>query len=179
MTVQSNQLCFREILDGMSYPGKIVAKNQNILDLAQVLVDRETGCHMKGFTEQQQTAFLVQVEAQLLSVKEAEYHILSDQVPEDEVLTTLMNCKVGTSISPEKSSFVLLESTSLSRQFVSITGPGIAGEKKLYLPTCVIEVRKKRNVLFPLGIDFFIQTEEGWIGLPRTTLIKEEEEWHM
>lgn len=82
---------------------------------------------------------------------------------------TLSLFSIGTPEYPDRSATLIVELPSLTRDGVTLNGPGIKDRASLSLPN--VADFQANAALFPLGLDFFFTCGDRIAGLPRTTKV--------
>jgi alpha-D-ribose 1-methylphosphonate 5-triphosphate synthase subunit PhnH len=89
---------------------------------------------------------------------------------------------LGTLESPERGATLLLRVTDLAQgEMLTLSGPGVAGTRALPvagLHPAWLERRALWVGAFPLGVDWILADESGFVALPRTTRIAGYEDSH-
>lgn len=78
---------------------------------------------------------------------------------------------IGTEQYPDRSTSLIVESSSLSNTGVVLSGPGIQQTVQFALPA--VDPFKRNAALFPLGCDFYFTSDTQIAALPRTTQVEE------
>jgi alpha-D-ribose 1-methylphosphonate 5-triphosphate synthase subunit PhnH len=94
-------------------------------------------------------------------------------------LLELQNFNLGTAEYPETSTTLFIQVQDLERgSNLTLTGPGILGERSIapQLPRRCWEQWLMNHRSYPLGIDWFLFTQEEVMGIPRTVNISFETE---
>lgn len=182
--VEDSQATFRTLLDAFALPGKvnqIKAKLQppTGLNLAcaaacLTLLDLETQVWLQpGFQPLVKAWLLFHTGCRFTdSPCYADFALIRDAVSMPELSTF----NSGTVEKPEASTTLLIQGTDLQgNQAVSLTGPGILGDRVLALPNLpdFFWQEWRANLHgYPLGIDIFFFADNLVLGLPRTTKIE-------
>lgn len=77
---------------------------------------------------------------------------------------------IGLPDYPDRSATLLVEMDVLVHEGASLTGPGIDGEARLFVPD--IQAFRANHALFPLGFDTFLTAGSEIAGLPRSTKVE-------
>lgn len=175
MLVQQTQQIFRCLVDAFSRPGSIQSlKEWGIDEIAFTLLDREVTFATVGYSQSRIHQIIYKTMARESSIDEADYLFVSIDAAQEDVIQAIQKMKIGTLISPEKSSTLILEVDEKEGKNIQLRGCGIKDTHSIQLPTYWLKARNEKNKEYPLGIDcIFVTTEKGCIGLPRTTIVKE------
>lgn len=180
--IYTTQAVFRELVQATSYVGEIGSlavnkKEEGLYLLAATLLDQEVRFATAGLAPKELDR-ISSLRGQAVSIEEADYLFL--QLPlTDACYQQLAKVKLGDLIDPQKSATLCIACETLfGNQEVTMTGPGILGEKQVLLAEELLPflgLRKLLNSEYPLGIDLFFCDQAGnLLALPRTTQTKEE-----
>lgn len=190
MSEHERQQAFREILDGMAFPGKVKKIQQSCSQISgllpltslvcETLLDREVRFAVLG-DEHISDSLHAYTGSRAVEMRVADFIIIPYDAPFPEKLTL---ANVGTLENPHQSATIIYEISSLSEgNCYELTGPGIKEKKKISaaIPRKFIENRNELNKEYPLGIDvIFIDQHQHICAFPRTTNIVEVDvSWDM
>lgn len=184
--VHDVQAVFRNVLDAMSRPGKIVSleqlKGKNDLDVPTyditlltilTLLDAEVTFHVIPANENQVIEKIAGYTlAKHTAIQEADFILALENATEKEIIEAMKKSKKGTLTDPHEAATWIIETTlDTSETGVRLTGPGIKEEAELHtLPASIWQVRNEAVVEFPLGIDLILTDPDFQIAcVPRTT----------
>nr|WP_106782396.1 phosphonate C-P lyase system protein PhnH [Lysinibacillus timonensis] len=187
MTVHITQQAFRQVLDALSFPGKVnkLAEGPNAISVfipqtglvCQTLLDSEVTFYVAGDEPNISKMVQAYTGSHITNIKEADFVIFPLMLSLEEALTSLKSVKVGDLVNPHNSATIIYEVESLVAGYTyKLVGPGI---KDINTLTCslnpaIFEIRKEINTEYPLGIDLIIIDRQGNVmGIPRTTQITE------
>ncbi len=170
------QAAFRQLTQAFSRPGTIHVLSHAALQLLPAtLLDGATSLSdAQSLLEKPNRERLETV----LTTPEAAHFILAraDMAPD-------FTPSLGTLESPELGATVLLVLQSLNEgQALTLAGPGIQGQREIYLrgmDARWLKAREDWNAAFPLGVDMLLMAGNEIMALPRTTCIKGVESWVM
>lgn len=170
------QAAFRQLTQAFSRPGTIHALSHAALPLVPAtLLDAATSLSdAQSLLEKLDRDRLETV----LTTPDAAHFVLAraDIAPD-------FTPALGTLESPEQGATLLLVLQSLNEgQALALAGPGIQGQRKIYLrglDARWLKAREDWNEAFPLGIDMLLMAGNQVMALPRTTRIKGVESWVM
>lgn len=177
--IHDTQYAFRDILKAFSFPGTIHKLNTYVEKLdtsfnqveyifGSVFLDQE----VTYFSHDQQLSFETIFYTKKTTLHDADYIFLTSKDINFEMFSKL---KSGTMIDPHQSALLFVKVNKISSQNdYELTGPGIKDFIHISLndDNHVIETYIKLAFEYPLGIDLIIYTDDDFIALPRTTLIK-------
>lgn len=86
-----------------------------------------------------------------------------------DALGPLSTYPIGTSEYPDRSATLIVESTDLTTEGATLTGPGIRDTAALNLPET--QAFQDNALLFPLGLDFLFTSGDRIAALPRSTKV--------
>lgn len=191
--VHDIQRAYRKLIDSLSMPGTIADLSaeaemlerdggclQSTLVLALMLLDTEVT--FKVFSARESEAahlFSRLTYARQAEAEDADFiFVLGDAAPGD-LLRALKSAKIGDLEDPHRSATLIIETDGLSDgPKLRLTGPGIRtfAAVELFEEEGWVEVRKKRNAEYPMGLDLiFVDSHHRLLALPRTTQIAKEE----
>lgn len=84
-------------------------------------------------------------------------------------LMPLSDYAIGTSVYPDRSATLIVESRVLATSGATLSGPGIKDTAQLSLPD--VAAFQANQMLFPLGLDFIFTAGSQLAALPRTTKV--------
>lgn len=184
--IYTTQQAYRQLLDSLARPGRLhtiepsQAYGVNIfdqtLDVLQTLLDGEVSFHLVGNDTETVSEIELRTLANETTLDEAEFIIVPESAGEEGLLEALTRAKRGTIISPEKSSSLIIEVSTLSEgSTYRCQGPGIESthEFQTTLPADFTETLMTVNEEFPRGIDLYLLDGTQILGLSRTTKIEE------
>lgn len=185
--VKDTQRVFRNILDSLSRPGKIVelettfdyqtSLSDETMDILMTLLDGEVTFHLVGEEPTAIEEIKIRTLATFVPLVEADYIILPDGTNQDYLINVFQQAKKGTLMDPNRSATVIIETENLTTsEKYTLSGPGVNGSREVFIATAEfwIEARNEAVSEFPLGIDCFIVDQTGQcMGLPRTTKMRE------
>ena len=193
--VHDTQKVFRQLMQGMSHPGKIVSIQEQTTELdynlpcfnatvlcALALLDGEVTFHIVGH---QNEAFLEKLSHYTLSkcvpIHDADYIFVLQNTSDEVIVTAMENCKNGDLLNPDNSATWIVESSPLSNEATyTLTGPGVKDIQNVHIGVSewIWSCRQKRVEEFPLGIDFiFVDEGARLVCVPRTTNVQRMEEF--
>jgi alpha-D-ribose 1-methylphosphonate 5-triphosphate synthase subunit PhnH len=170
------QQVFRGLLDGFSYPGRIVAcadsETTACLAILIALVDGETT--LADPQQLLQPAFWAKLETRPCIPEKAAFILL------DGVQAADLKPCIGTLDAPETGATILLRVAALHAGFtgnlsLQLSGPGIETTTSISvdgLHPAWISARQEWNSAFPLGVDLLLCDEHHVVVIPRTTQIE-------
>lgn len=192
--VHDTQRVFRQLMQGMSHPGKIVSVQEQTTKLdydmpcfdatmlcALALLDGEVTFHIVGHRNE---AFLDKLSKYTLSksvpIYEADYIFALQNTSDDVIVEAMENCKNGDLLNPDNAATWIVESSPLSNAATyTLTGPGIKHIQNVHIGVSEViwSCRQKRVEEFPLGIDcIFVDKDAQLVCVPRTTIVQRTEE---
>lgn len=167
---------FRQVLDAMAHPGRIVTlKGASAPALCSdaaamallVLADSTTPLHLAGAYDcgamRDWVAF--HLGAPLCDPQDAVF-ALGDW----DALAPLSRYPEGTPDYPDRSATLIIERPELRAEGVRLTGPGIETEAWLNLPDPVL--LQANAARFPLGCDLLLTCGSSIAALPRSTRLE-------
>ncbi len=77
---------------------------------------------------------------------------------------------IGTPEYPDRAATLIVECPDLTHPTARLTGPGLAGQATLALPS--IEPFRANHALYPLGFDTYLTARDQVAGLPRSTSVE-------
>lgn len=193
--VHDTQQVFRQLMQGMSHPGKIVSIGEQTTELdydmpcfdatilcALALLDGEVTFHIVGH---QSEVFLDKLSqytlSRCVSIYDADYIFVLQNTSDDVIVTAMENCKNGNLLNPDNSATWIVESSPLSNEArYTLTGPGIKDIQNVHIGVSesIWNCRQKRVEEFPLGIDcIFVDKDAQLVCVPRTTIVQRMEEF--
>ncbi|ARU31842.1 phosphonate C-P lyase system protein PhnH [Sulfuriferula sp. AH1] len=170
------QQVFRGLLDGFSYPGRIVAcadsETTACLAILIALIDGET-----TLADPQQclnSALWAKLETRPCIPEKAAFILLDGTQSAD------LNPCIGTLETPETGATILLRVGALHPDSsgnlrLQLSGPGIETITSISvdgLHPAWITARQEWVSAFPLGVDLLLCDEHHFVAIPRTTQIK-------
>ncbi len=181
--VDDAQHAFRRILKALSEPGVVVSLphssgwqplNPATTSILLTLVDQETPLYLdeplNSDAVQQNIRF--HCGAMLTtSIKKSLFSLFNNEIKEE----ILINCPAGNELSPEHSTTVILQATSLHLGVpLRLRGPGIEHHRTVapQLPSTVLNYLLNRPATFPAGLDFLLTCGENLMAIPRTTHVE-------
>ncbi|KGR79330.1 phosphonate C-P lyase system protein PhnH [Ureibacillus manganicus] len=187
MIFHSTQLAFREVLEALSFPGKINLVDECPYDMSPLisqtglvcmtLLDSEVTFHVSDDNNEITKTLHAYTGSHTIEASKADFIILPLSSSMGVILNKLEQANIGDLVRPHKSATIIFEVESLQSGFkYDLKGPGIKGTNFL---KCTVqpEILKKRNEInkeYPLGIDMiFIDLQGNVVGLPRTTQLTE------
>lgn len=187
------QKVFKSIMNAMAKPGtvfkieeqikKIASDHKAVTAIAMTLMDNRTRFYITNCDE-----LLTDIREKTMAVKSnaenADFLIAVDVENMMDCGTCLLDCaKVGTLPEPHKSATIIVCLDNFGGETLTLTGPGIDGEKVIGLPESGILWMKKRaskNYEFPCGVDILFCTDKGELmGIPRTVKTGGDLSWDM
>jgi len=190
-SVHDTQRIFRALVKASSYPGTIqelgdIAKKMNLeiplsrgaLLLSLTLLDREVNFHTPQKELAQSLSRLTYSPS--VEARNAEFIVIPQGCRSAELISSA--CR-GTLINPHKGATIILEVDSLEeRGHWILRGPGIKTENRVNIKGSDewLKPRNESTREFPLGVDLYlVDHRAALMVLPRTTVIRREEEWPM
>lgn len=182
-----SQIVFRSILDGFSYPGKVIdlsflkidpcfGLNKACIGILFTLLDQEVSFTISPYTKEIEKYFFVHTQTKLENVKNADFVLSLGKLSEiDEV-------KKGDLLYPERGATVIYIIEEMREEkrtdFLNLvlTGPGIKEKREISLKGIdkeeILKIKEVNNE-FPLGVDFIFTDEKNKVFcLPRSTEVK-------
>lgn len=192
--VHDAQKVFRELLSALANPGekksieeqagRFEKGHPSLLALGCTLLDNEEGLYVE-----KNPALSAELHSLTLAREaglcEADYVFLSSELNYGSMEQILKNVKYGTYADPQQSATIFLLCKSVDgEENMTISGPGIKGEKVIQVCSYikkVIRMREKLDIEYPLGVDLIFTDGAGnLLAIPRLVKIAEEDEtWHM
>lgn len=184
-----NQKSFRKLLEAISYPGKLVEfsadlayrgdLSNELMEAVISLVDGEVGLYTSSDDEKAKEEIYIRTNASVKEISQADFIVVAKE--DFSKLSSIINqAGKGTYVSPDKGATIIVEIGEFSsKEKLSLRGPGIEGVKQCQIPNSSswLQARNEAVEKFPMGIDmFFISADKKILGLPRTTIVKEEDE---
>ena len=170
-----NRNNFRKSLEALARPGTpqtiSLLFDSGLLAMASVFLYAEVTHHYQGILDFEMVRALCGSKS--VEAEAADYLFFDN--PEKE---HLQSAKTGRPESPELNATLIFccpKNDHEANSEVVLSGPGINGSKKVFLPVSrqFIETVQEKNEDFPMGIDlFFITDNSTLLGLPRTTQIE-------
>jgi len=167
-----NRFNFKAMMDTLSMPGSIKTitplYESGLLALANVLLYSEVSFFYSGDLDMSLIEAITNPKVQ--SNEKADY-IFSDTINQN----LLENAKKGDHINPDFSATLIFTCKDFNLTKVRLSGPGIDGEKKTFLPCNkeFIEVLINKNSEYPTGLEiYFINESNEILALSRTTKIE-------
>lgn len=167
---------FRQVLDAMAHPGRIVTLEgfsapEPCSDAAaitlMILADSTTPLHLAGAHDcdamREWVAF--HLGAPLCAPQDAAFALGAWQA-----LGPLSTYQQGTPEYPDRAATLIVELAGLRNDGVRLTGPGIEREAWLNLPDPV--ALQHNAACFPLGCDFIFTSGMTLAALPRSTRLE-------
>lgn len=178
-----SQATFKAILNATSEPGKLITlDNYNFtwdnLNAATVAI-------LLTLCDHDSTVYLNQEYATQPNLKSLAFHTQAKTVPESHANFVVIhhqptqqeldNLNLGTDLSPEESSTVIVQVDDFSEgNLLQLRGPGILHKREINLPlseTLHHYFKMQRNH-FPKGADFIFTYENHLIAIPRSTSVE-------
>lgn len=183
-TVHDTQETYRQLLDSMARPGKIselkeieghfLPCQQGTFLTAMTLFDAEVSFHVVSDNGLAQP--LAEITFAIHTTAEnADYIIVPEYATEEEILSVMESCRIGTLSDPQQSSTWIIEQKRIGNEAeLFLTGPGI--KEQVHFQTELSEsfwdARNVKVKEFPLGIDLiFSDTNRRLASIPRTTKV--------
>jgi alpha-D-ribose 1-methylphosphonate 5-triphosphate synthase subunit PhnH len=203
--VHSTQQVYRTILETLSRPGSIHQLSENIesietpssiskaaVAIAVTLLDGEVGFAVEMDGQELLTDTIRRLTySKAVDYTTADYLFLDGDVDSVVMESVEAKVKIGTLSSPELAAtlFLRVKGCTSDRQGsasigLKLKGPGIQETTVFYVEgfdPFWLEVRRRLNAEYPLGIDMVLYTDQGMIAaLPRTTQVEGVDDlWHM
>lgn len=186
--VFDTQVVFRQLLEGMSNPGrrvsiasqkeKMFGENSAFLALGMTLLDNEvsfSSCGNETLREELRLVTLSEEEA----ICEADYIFVLDA---QQLSAVFAQAKCGTLVDPHRSATLIIRDSGEPEQTMTLYGPGIDGTMEFSCSKTVhqaIVLRDQQEYEYPMGVDLIFVTDNGdMVCIPR--LVKRRETaWHM
>jgi len=181
--VDQAQSIFRDVLEAISRPGRILKPDTTIeapaglhattASVLLALADYSTPVWLPIDMEEADTWLKFHCAAPSTNnCEEAAFAVVS-QMSEAPSLEAF---NAGDEQFPDRSTTVILQTSHLSTEKgARLSGPGIKGSTPLELsclPVSWLAERKNLHDLYPLGIDLIITTPDKMVALPRSTRIE-------
>lgn len=183
--VHDGQKVFRELLSAMANPGQVrrIGKQAGKFkgDYASLLA---LGCTLLDNEKQMYVEKNPRLSAELhnltlcreAELDHADYVFLSSEMNYGSMEQILKNVKCGTYADPQESATIfLLCSETEGEEEMTLRGPGVDGERKMWVYPYIRKVIRLRNALeieYPLGVDLvFVDGSGNLIGIPRLVKI--------
>lgn len=169
------QQVFRGLLDGFSYPGRIIAcadiDTTACLAILIALVDGETT--LADPQQLLQPALWAKLETRPCILEKAAFILL------DGAQSAALKPCIGTLETPETGATILLRVAALNPDLtgnlrLQLSGPGIESTTSISvdgLHSTWITARQEWVSAFPLGVDLLLCDEHHFVAIPRTTQI--------
>ncbi len=163
---------FRAMMDVLSMPGTLQnikpLFNSNLLALANTLLYSQ----VTFFYDGKEKFDLIQAinNCENKSLEEADY-IFFDETND----YALNKAKIGIPKDPELSGTLIFKCKNFRQIEVRLSGPGINGSKKVFLPItrAFVNFFNEKNSSYPLGNEVFFLSDKGEIiALSRTTKLE-------
>jgi alpha-D-ribose 1-methylphosphonate 5-triphosphate synthase subunit PhnH len=168
---------FREILEAMARPGRIVtvagASPPSPLSIAAgvallVLADSDTPVYLAGSMDTDEVRAWIAFHSGAAGA-DAGHAMLA--LGRWEALQPVSRFCPGVPDYPDRSATLLIEVDRLEADGVRLSGPGIQGEARLGLPeTAAFQANRER---FPLGFDCLFCCGDRIAALPRSTRVED------
>lgn len=184
--VFGSQRTFRLVMDAMSFPGKkrnLTLSSEEIdhpktmlrptAALILTLFDPESSFSMNRIDEEVNDWIGFHCGSAIAAEKKgSDFHILK----KNESLN-LNDLSWGTFMRPDLSATIIAETQKIEESSkddgLKLTGPGIKEFKHIKISGMDTNIFKARGeYLFPLGFDFLLTDETGFLCIPRTTKIE-------
>ncbi len=175
------QQTFRIIMNAMANPGKFYStetEENNLSTLEKIcltILDHEVSFSFVGekVKEENINRIIHLTGSRYTTVEESDYVIVSGNANKN----ILLNIKTGTLEEPENGATIIynIERNEPPQLRLKIFGPGIKELTEIELRGITheeIELIKKINMNFPLGVDLILCYENGVICIPRSTKIE-------
>lgn len=184
---------YRQIVNALSYPGEIYSLNlkevdnpfygkidSSVLIMVMMLLDNEVTYHVVG-NESKETSEIIRkmTFAKEVDVSIADFIVILNPKDVDHLEEIFKTAKKGDLVDPQNSAMIVLNNSEMEMgKTFNIEGPGIKDHKKIHLGNIgkVMAYRNKRVDEFPMGVDLLLINNDQLMALPRTTIIKEEED---
>lgn len=183
--VLDSQSAFRNILDAMARPGRIVTLAQDIetpdglasaaASVCLCLFDQGTSVWLDpAVATPENEAFLKFHTGCTMTdtPQSANFAVCSGDNPQLD----WGSFSLGSPEYPDRSTTILVQAKSLSEDNgIRMSGPGIETDVQLNVGGVTAEfwqTVRENNALFPLGVDFILVSEDKIVGLPRSTRVE-------
>lgn len=184
MDEHTTQRAFRQILEAMTFPGKIIQLEKGAVEMSplisqtvlvcQTLLDSEVTFTILNDSETSHSIHAY-TGSHAVSVREADFIVIPQEAT--SMIDQLNWAKTGDLRDPQKSATLVYEVESLTNGSpLELRGPGIKDKTVVHanLTTDFLEIRARLNAEYPLGVDAIFIDGEGYIlALPRTTKVSE------
>jgi alpha-D-ribose 1-methylphosphonate 5-triphosphate synthase subunit PhnH len=176
-TVFDSQQLFRLILEAVSNPArvfdistfadKLYGGSSMFLAVAMTLLDNEVSFNTYGNQKMAiEIAALTLAKNELL--ENADFIFVGTSA---DMKSVIMNAKCGTLSDPHKSATVIIKNNGEADGELTLSGPGIDGQKTIQVTKTVkeaIALRDAQHYEYPQGIDmFFISSKGEFFAIPR------------
>ena len=168
--------CFRQVLDAMAHPGRIVPIpplqapapcSPAAAAVLMTLVDSTTLLHLAGAHDCAALRDWVHFHlgAKLVGRSDAAFALGTW-----DALGPLCTYRQGSAEYPDRSATLIVEVANLYNAGAKLTGPGIEAEASLSLPD--LPALAANAARFPLGLDFLFTSDAQVAALPRSTRLE-------
>ena len=182
--VLDSQRIFREVLDAMSHPGRIVAVDPPsqtpeplwaaTASVCLALADLETPLWLDSTARQQSVIDYLRFHCGSPIISEphaARFGVIANP----RRMPALEAFELGSDEYPDRSATVIIQVESLEvGSGTRLAGPGIADEALIEargLPDGFWNAVRANHALFPRGVDLILAARDTIVGLPRSTRV--------
>jgi alpha-D-ribose 1-methylphosphonate 5-triphosphate synthase subunit PhnH len=180
--VFDSQQVYRKLLEAVSNPGRIVNINDYadkfhceysvLLCIAATLLDNEVSFAVTGNDELKDMIGTVTL-SKSERIENADFIFVADDTGKDAV----ERAKCGTLYEPHKSALIVTDVEGISGSCNTlISGPGIKGEKSIFLDEAMFDQIKQRDEMFyeyPTGVDLLFADRQGnMMAIPRKIVVR-------
>lgn len=180
-----NQECFRNLLQALSYPGRIYRIEKakpyrgglfpETMEMAMALVDGEVNLFIQGDYKEAFEEISIRTNTKEAAIEEADYIIIPLKETEN-IGSCIRLGKRGSLINPHTNATYIIEVEELKEEGDWIfRGPGIEDYVSAEIPYSETWIDKRQEAVssFPMGVDIFlIDRQQNLLALPRTTRIE-------
>lgn len=181
--VFDSQYCFRLILDAMAKPGTkqdfnlSMTSPQNIYSSTAAailtLLDPDTPFFMCNENREIQQWIRFHCGARPSeSKKESEFAVVLNNESLD-----IQEFSFGTFVRPDLSTTFIIQTDKIlesqKKETLTLNGPGIKDSRYIDIEGIDLNIlRERKSFVFPTGADFILTDKDGFLAIPRTTIIK-------
>ena len=182
--VDEANIVFRQVLDALAHPGRIVDIAQPVrvprgslgraaIGIAMALADFETPVWLDEAAAPAAAHLRFHCNCPIVSVPDQATFLFA---AEAALIPALDGLPLGSDAYPDQGATLVVEVTTIEPDGALIlSGPGIEGNCRLEiagLPDGFWEARAALAPLFPRGIDILLAAGDRLVALPRTTLVR-------
>lgn len=186
--VFDTQAVFRQLLEGMSNPGRSVSiapqkekmfgEHGAFLALGMTLLDNEVSfCACGNET--------LREELQLLTLSEEKAFCEADYifVTNVQMLSAIFaQAKCGTLVDPHRSATLIIRDSGERKQTMMLYGSGVDGTMEFSCSETIqqaVALRDQQEYEYPIGVDLIFVTDSGDVTCIPRLVRRRETAWHM